>query len=194
MAAAAVAAAAHPWLTEGAFDTAIIPGIGRPFSEKDLVLSSEMLQGSHAGHIQALLAIIKDHGMSGVKTIRLEADATGVGRHEVDQGHTHRRRASRQDKIHATLYKVEDKALVPFEFAAGNLRPSKDCEIPQQFVRDVAKYLFEHDLTGLIAIEVGDFTRAPGEGPQAHGVTNPVPTGWNVLGPGSGGTRRAWPR
>jgi hypothetical protein len=108
-----------------------------------------------------------------------------------------------QDKIHATFYKVEDKVLVPFEFAAGP-SPLKGREIPQQFIRDVARYLFEHDLTNLIAIEVGDFTKAPGEGPKrtselevvwnwgekltvtlpydkmVEGVTNPVPTGWQV--------------
>ncbi|KIH86873.1 hypothetical protein SPBR_08610 [Sporothrix brasiliensis 5110] len=221
---------------------AAIPGIGRALTEKDLLLSNEMyngltpiekqvrLQGSHDDHINALLAIIKGHGMDSVfgvhslhchdrvpeKTIRLEADATGVEGMKWTRATPIIDALLAQDKIHATFYKVEANDLVPFEFGAGP-SPLKEREIPAQFIPDMAQYLCEHDLTNLIAIEVGDFTKAPSERPKrtselevvwgtiekltvvlsydkmVEGVSNPVPTGWNIQdqdpeesGPGPG--------
>ena len=109
-----------------------------------------------------------------------------------------------KDEIHATFFKVEGDTLVAFEFAKG-LSPFKGQKLPPQFLTDVIAYFIKHDLTNLIAIEVGDFTKArvmdavpTGElevvwgsteekftvvvslDRIVEGVVEPVPTGWNV--------------
>lgn len=109
------------------------------------------------------------------------------------------------DKIHATFFKVQGTTLIPLEFTKGP-SPVKGHNVSQQSIIDVVKYLFEKDLTDLIAIEVGDFTKV-GAGAaggikrtseleivwgsiekltvifplnrMVEGASDPVPTGWN---------------
>ncbi|KAJ0160639.1 hypothetical protein CTA2_7606 [Colletotrichum tanaceti] len=241
MATAAVATATHHWETKGAFDSAAIPGISLPLVEKDLVLSSETynglipiekqvkLQDSYAEHIKALLAIINKHGMGGLfgvhslhrhdavpeKMIRLEAAAPGIDGMNWTRATPITGELLTEEEIHATFFKVQDGTLIPFEFAKGP-SPLKNHKISPQFIIEIAKYLFEHDLTDLISIEVKDFTKAcAGDEKRTseldvvwgttesltvvlpfsrmvYGVTNPVPTGWSVQdyspaeGPGPG--------
>ena len=88
-------------------------------------------------------------------------------------------------------------------FAEGP-SPLKEQNIPPQLISDVAKYLSENDLTDLISIDVKDFAKPCAGGDKrtseldvvwgttesltvvlpfdwmVKGVTNPVPTGWNV--------------
>ncbi|KAK3998381.1 hypothetical protein QBC44DRAFT_386888 [Cladorrhinum sp. PSN332] len=210
MATAAVASASHPWTS---IDVAATLG-GLPFQEKDFILSSDTyngllpiekqvrLQDSHASHIKALIAIINKHGM---------ADFFGIhSLHRYDSIPEKTNRATPitdqllAQQTHVTLLKVQGTGLVPLEFAESP-SPIKADAIPMQFMVDMLKYLSENDLTNLIAIDVGDFTKAGAAG-GAHrtaelevvwgtqerltvvlpldrmveGASNPVPTGWNA--------------
>lgn len=175
------------------------------------------LQDNHAEDIKAILAIIKKYGMGNLfgvhslhrhgqlpeKTIRLETAAPGIDGMNWTRARTIARDPLAQDNIHATFFKVQGSTLVPFEFSEGP-SPIKGQEIPPQFIADFAKYLFEHNLTDLMAIELKDFTK-PRDGSggrtseldvawgtienltvvlpfdqMVRGVTNPVPTGWNL--------------
>lgn len=105
-----------------------------------------------------------------------------------------------QDKIHATFFKIQGDTLVPLEFAMGP-SPLNGQHISPQFIIDIVKYFTKYHLSNLIAIRVGDFTkaRAMDAMPTAElevvwgstekltsilpldqvskGVTSPVPTG-----------------
>ncbi|KAM3435361.1 hypothetical protein MY4824_004942 [Beauveria thailandica] len=214
---------------DGAFDTATIPGIGRALREKDLIMGSTTynglvpierqveLQGSHADDIKALLAIIDKYGMGGLfgvhslhrhdavpdKTIRLESGAPGIDGMSWTRATAITSDLLAPDKIHANFFKVQGSAIIPFEFSKGP-SPLNEQTIPPQFIFDIAKYLSEHDLTDLIAIEVKDFTKKSNGDDRRTSeldivwgtaetltlilpfnrmiekVTNPVPTGWSM--------------
>ncbi|KAM4061554.1 hypothetical protein HRG_007273 [Hirsutella rhossiliensis] len=219
MATAAVQSAVHP---------AIIPGLGLPLEEQDLDLASRTynalppieeqvkLQGSE--HVKALLAIINIHDMGNFfglhslhrhnevpeKTIRLEADVPGVPDMKWNRATPINEELLTEDRMHATFFKLEGDTLVAFEFAEGP-SPLNGKKVPPQFIVDIVQYLIMHNLTKVIAIEVGDFSKAramdtvpTGEleviwgfteeeftvviplDRIVEGVVDPVLTGWNV--------------
>ncbi|WVO16390.1 hypothetical protein L204_104065 [Cryptococcus depauperatus] len=199
--------------------------IGRPLEEKDFILSADTyngllpieqqvrLQGSHGGHIKALLTLISEYGMANFfavhslhnhgaipdKTIRLEAGLPGF------DGITWNRATDINDqllaqKTHPTLFRVNGADVVAIEFAEGP-SPIEASAIPTAFMVAMVKYLTENGLTDLIAIQLGDFTKAGAKRTSELEVVwgaketltvvlpfeqmvetalNPVPTGWNA--------------
>ncbi|KAF2222754.1 hypothetical protein BDZ85DRAFT_250611 [Elsinoe ampelina] len=175
------------------------------------------LQDSHGDHVKALLALVNDHGMAdhfGVhslhnhgpipeKTICLETDLPGYENIKWNRSTPVTDQLLTQ-KIHPTLFRVNGADVIPFEFALGP-SPIDASAIPKAFVADLVEYLTENDLTDLIAIQLGDFTKAgAAEGIQrtselevdwgaketltvilpfermVDAALNPVPTGWNA--------------
>ncbi|KAI3334068.1 hypothetical protein F4824DRAFT_512652 [Ustulina deusta] len=228
MAAVTAQPAIHPWDPKGTFWPANIPGLGLPLKLQDLDLASRTynalppieeqakLYGSQ--HIKALLAIINSHGMGNLfgvhslhrhtkvpeGTIRLEANVLGVPDMKWNRATVNNEELLAGDGIHATFFKVEDDTLVAFEFAKGP-SPLNGQKLSPQFIIDVIQYLIKHDLTNVIAIEVGDFSEVramdavlTGElevvwGPTKEeftvvvpfdrivdGTAEPILTGWNV--------------
>ncbi|KXJ89676.1 hypothetical protein Micbo1qcDRAFT_212099 [Microdochium bolleyi] len=228
MATATTRSANHPWDKKDVFHPATIPGLGLSLKQQDLDLASlaynalpaieeqARLQGSK--HVRALLRIIDSHDMGNVfgihslhrhdkvpeKTIRLEADVPGVPNMKWNRATAIDKALLTGDNMHATFFKVEGDSLVAFEFAEG-ASPLNGKDVPCQFIADMVRYLTEHTLTNVIAIEVGDYSKvrgtdtvASGElevvwGPTqerftvvvpldhiVEGAVNPVLTGWNV--------------
>lgn len=126
------------------------------------------LQREHTEHIKALLAIIDRHSVGhffgihsahrhGVlpnATVRLEEDMgiNGITWNRATDIHNLNTR-----DIHATFFKVNEAGLVPFEFAAGP-SPVAGKEIPSEFLSEFATYVKDKELTGLVSLEVGNFS------------------------------------
>ncbi|KAK4134013.1 hypothetical protein BT67DRAFT_434172 [Trichocladium antarcticum] len=222
-AAAVAASAAHPWAS-----------LPVALSEEDLILSSESariryngllpieeqvrLQDSHANHIKALLAIITKYDMGNIfavhslhrhdavpeRTIRLQTDVSGIDGMKWSRATPITDELLAQDQIHATFFKVQGTTLEPLEFAMGP-SPLKGHHVPPQFIVDMVEYLTAHDLAGLVAIEVGEFTKTGASRGanrtselevvwgaiekltvvlpfhrMVEEASNPIPTGWNA--------------
>lgn len=75
--------------------------------------------------------------------------------------------ATELSKMHATLFKVTEKGLVPYEFAAGP-SPLSGVSIPADFLDDFAKYILDRGLTDLVALEIGDIQKQREMGPKAE--------------------------
>ena len=164
--------------------------------------------------MKALLAIIKSYNMGdhiGIHAAhRHDVIPAGTVRFEADMGidgftWTKPTAIETPDasKMHATFFKVGQDGLVPFEFAEGP-SPVDVTKIPAEFIPEFAGYLTKHDLTNVIAMQVGDFAKRDGVDPKSTaeveihwgqdlrftvvmptsvlkaGIEKLVATGWNV--------------
>jgi len=209
-----------------AFNPLAIAGLGKPLEKADMTVSQVLynnlpdirvqprLQDEHAEHVKVLLAIIKSYSMGdhiGIHAAhRHDSIPPGTVRFEADMGingftWTKPTAIETPDasKMHATFFKVDQGSLVPFEFAEGP-SPVDVTKIPAGFLPEFAGYLAKHDLTNVIAMQVGDFAKRDGADPKSTaeveinwgqdlrftvvvptsilkaGTEKLIPTGWNV--------------
>lgn len=129
------------------------------------------LQDEHVIHVKALLEIIQDYGMAkvfGIHSLHSHgALPVGTVRLESGMGNgftwTKPTAVEKLDiaNVHTTFFKFGDESVVPFEFAEGP-SPIDVSKIPAEFISNIGSYLVEHDLTNVIALEVGNFAKGDG--------------------------------
>ncbi|KIY52328.1 hypothetical protein FISHEDRAFT_35476, partial [Fistulina hepatica ATCC 64428] len=172
------------------------------------------LQDQHVGHVKALLEIIQNYGMGDVfgihalhshcalpvGTVRLESNVSLKGLTWTKATVIEKPDA---DNMHATFFKFNEDSVVTFEFAEGP-SPFNMAKIPAEFISNIGSFLVKHDLTNIIALEVGNFAKSDGVEPEPtaeievqwgqdipftvvvptsvlkQGVDNLIPTGWHV--------------
>jgi hypothetical protein len=105
--------------------------------------------GVHAAH---------RHDAIPVGTVRLEAD---IGINGFTLTKPTSIESADASKMHATLFKVGQDGLVPFEFTEGP-SPLDVTKVPAAFLAEFAAYIAKHELADLIVLEVGDFTKCAG--------------------------------
>ncbi|KAG6863311.1 hypothetical protein C0991_006798 [Blastosporella zonata] len=172
------------------------------------------LQDQHIVHVKALLEIIQKYGMGDVfaihslhshgalpvGTIRLESN---VGLKGLTWTKATVIEKPDADNMHATFFKFNEDSVIPFEFAEGP-SPFDMAKIPAQFISDIGTYLVKHNLTNVIALQVGNFSKSDGVEPEPtaeievqwgqdmpftvvvptsvlkQGFDSLIPTGWHV--------------
>ncbi|KAJ2892955.1 hypothetical protein MKZ38_009168 [Zalerion maritima] len=148
-----------------------IPGLGRPLGNPDLGVAGSMYNS--LAHVKALLALIAKYGTGaffGIHlvhrhdllskgTVRLENEDIGM------KGGLWTKAAAIDSadvkNMHGTLFKLDQKAFVPFEFAAGLSPVATGAGVtknaPAAFLAEVAAYLTKYNLSDSLALEVKDF-------------------------------------